>query len=263
MKTVLGIFSDREYAERAVNRLEDEGFRPQDISIVMKDRGDAKHVAQSTGADVAGGATTGVATGAIIGGIAGLLVGVGAIALPGFGLLLAAGPLAASLGLTGAAATTASGAVTGAVAGGLIGALVSLGLPEEDARIYESRIREGGILVAVPTAIRGEELVRDILDDEGAEQIRTVRSSASDTADAQSYERIPSKHAGSRGMYAGAKGGRRTIGTEDNLSDDLSSADMTDADVYDQRELSGSSEEVQNRGWFDKPRRRPSSRKKN
>lgn len=171
---VLGVFADRANAEDAIAALEDKGYNPKDISIMMKDAGEAREVAESTGADVAGGAVSGATTGAVVGGIAGLLIGIGAITIPGLGALLIGGPLAAALGLTGAAATTASGAVTGALAGGLIGALVSLGVPEEDAKVYASRIESGGILVAVP-AHEGEGTdARATLEDHGADQVRSV-----------------------------------------------------------------------------------------
>lgn len=106
--------------------------------------------------------------------LAGLLVGIGAIAVPGIGALFIGGPLAAALGLSGAAATTVSGAATGALAGGLIGALLGLGVPEEDARIYEERIKEGGILIAIPSRTGDEARAMDILEDTGADQVRAI-----------------------------------------------------------------------------------------
>lgn len=175
-RMVLGVFPDRDDADEAVNDLESAGFNAKDISILMKDtRGDQQVVTTTgTGDNVASGAATGATTGGVIGGIAGLLVGIGAIALPGFGGLLIGGPLAAALGLTGAAATTISGAATGILAGGLIGALMGLGIPEEDARVYEDRIKQGGILVSVPTTTERENEVRAILEDNDADQIRSI-----------------------------------------------------------------------------------------
>jgi hypothetical protein len=181
MQMLLGVFNAQDDAETAINKLQDTGYNPKDISIVMRDNEMAKEMAHSTGADVAGGAASGATTGGIIGGIAGLLIGIGAIAVPGIGALLIGGPIAAALGLTGAAATTVSGAVTGALAGGLVGALVNLGIPEDEARVYEDRIKEGGILVAVPTEGYDMEEARSILEDEGATQIRTVSGTRGDT----------------------------------------------------------------------------------
>jgi uncharacterized membrane protein len=174
MKMVLGVFEEQDNAESAINRLQDDGFNPKDISIVMKDKDLARDVAANTGANVAAGAASGATTGGILGGIAGLLIGIGAITVPGIGALLIGGPIAAALGLTGAAATTVSGALTGALAGGLVGALVSLGVPEHEAREYEERIKEGGILVAVPTDNYDQDRARQILEAEGATQIRSV-----------------------------------------------------------------------------------------
>lgn len=173
-KTILGVFTDRDDAEQAISELAEYGYNAKDISIMMKDAGAAEEIGSNTGANVVGGAVSGATTGGIIGGIAGLLVGIGAIAIPGIGGLLVGGPLAAALGLSGAAASTVTGAATGAVAGGLIGALMGLGIPENEARVYEERINQGAILLAVPVLSRRESEVREILEDNGADQIRTI-----------------------------------------------------------------------------------------
>ncbi len=178
MKTALGMFANRSDAEGAIDHLKTAGYDAKGMSIIMKDSGEAHEVANSTGANVTAGAVSGATTGGVIGGIAGLLIGIGAIAIPGIGALLIGGPLAAALGLTGAAATTASGAVTGAVAGGLIGALMGLGVPEEDAKVYEERIKEGGILLAVPTRGEDDTQAEEIMKDHHADQIRTVTARA-------------------------------------------------------------------------------------
>lgn len=169
-KTVIGIFGDRQRADQAIDELERQGFANQDISVIVREntaRG------QTGGATIVEGVASGATTGGVIGGVAGLLVGIGAVTIPGIGALLIGGPIAAALGLTGAAAVTVSGAVTGALAGGLVGALVSLGVPEEEAKVYESRIREGAVLVAVPVKDKDDE-VRAILEKHGAEKIRSV-----------------------------------------------------------------------------------------
>jgi hypothetical protein len=175
---VLGIFGDRLQAESAINALQEQGYTAQDLSIIRKDKEQAADLADSTGANnVAEGATSGAVTGGAVGALAGLLIGIGAIAIPGIGGLLIGGPLAAALGLTGAAATTASGAVTGALTGGLIGALVGLGVPEENARVYEQRVKEGAILLAVPTNDKlSLSEVRGILEAHGANSISEVHA---------------------------------------------------------------------------------------
>lgn len=176
---VLGIFTARDQAEEVVRRLEKAGYRPKDVSIVVKEgvvSGETVDHPDTTGDRMAGGAASGMATGAAIGGLTGLLVGIGAIAIPGVGGLLIGGPLAAALGLTGAAATTVSGAATGALAGGLVGALVGIGIPEEDARYYEKEVQSGAILLAVPARTGEAEDAEDILDAGGAQQVRTIRT---------------------------------------------------------------------------------------
>jgi uncharacterized membrane protein len=170
-RVVLGVFEDKLNADDALSHLEREGFDTKDISIIMRD---SDGEVSGRGSNVLGGAVGGATTGGVLGGLAGLLIGVGAIAVPGIGALLIGGPIAAAIGLTGAAATTVSGAVTGALAGGLVGSLVGLGIPEEDARLYEERIKSGAILLAVPTSENKEDLVMDIMDRYGADQIKSV-----------------------------------------------------------------------------------------
>lgn len=169
--TVIGIFDDRGDAEHAVDELKANGYNPKDISIVMKDVGEGKMLAKDTGADVAGGAASGAATGALVGGLAGL---VASMMIPGLGAFFIGGPIAAALGLTGAAASTASGAATGALAGGLLGALTGLGLSEDDARMYETRVNEGGILIAVPTRQGETSTVERILKNTNADNIKMI-----------------------------------------------------------------------------------------
>lgn len=168
---LIGVFSDAEAAEDAIIELKDEDFDAHEISVITRNRDHLAASRDNTDTNVADGAVSGAATGGVIGGLAGLLIGLGAITIPGLGAILIGGPIAAALGLTGAAATTLSGTVTGALAGGLVGALVDLGVPEEDARVYEERIREGGVVVAVPIRRREEDEVRDILVDNGADRV--------------------------------------------------------------------------------------------
>ena len=170
-RMIIGVFNERASADSAINELRDFGISAKDISIIMKDSPTAK---VSTGSSVVGGAASGATTGGVLGGLAGLLIGVGAIAIPGIGALLIGGPLAAALGFTGAVATTISGAVTGALAGGLVGALVGWGVPEEEAKVLEQRVREGAILLAIPVNELNEEETREILEAHGADQIRSV-----------------------------------------------------------------------------------------
>lgn len=176
MQTVIGIFQDRFDAESAIDELSEMGFNPKDVSVVVKEGATVTEEVGSKGGSVAEGAVSGAATGGVLGGLAGLLVGIGALAIPGVGAFLIGGPIAAALGLSGAAAATLSGATTGALAGGLVGGLIGLGLPEDVARVYEERVREGAVLLAVPTNTSdGESEVRRVFEDYNADQIRTIR----------------------------------------------------------------------------------------
>lgn len=172
--TVIGIFTNQEQAQNAIDGLTQAGYTTQDISVVTKDIRQGTTIANNTGATVADSSVSGAATGGALGGLTGLLVGVGAISVPGLGALLIGGPLAVALGATGAAAVAVQGAVTGALAGGLIGALVGVGLSPEVAKTYEEQIKSGAILIAIPTRGKSEDEVREILHAYGADQINVV-----------------------------------------------------------------------------------------
>lgn len=221
LKTVIGVFEYRPDAEAALTQLEDNGYRAQDISVIMRDSVVNAETTDNTntGADVAGGALSGATTGAVIGGLAGLLT---AFAIPGLGALLIGGPIAAALGLTGAAATTISGAATGAVAGGILGGLMGLGLPREQAAMYEERIKAGAILLAIPARENMEAEVEGILADNNATDVTAVavptetmraRTNTRITDRASDYDYDYSEPSEYQPRYAtmGAKGGR-TLG---------------------------------------------------
>lgn len=175
MKRIYGMFAKREDAAAAFEGLTEIGYGPNEVSVISREMDVVEALGGEGGGTKAGEtAASGAATGGLVGGLAGLLVGIGAIAIPGIGALFIAGPLAAALGLSGAAAVAASGALTGALAGGLVGALVGLGIPEEKAEVYEARIREGGILLAVDAEDDKAEEVMDIFGEEGANDIVSV-----------------------------------------------------------------------------------------
>jgi uncharacterized membrane protein len=167
MKTLTaGIFTGHMDAERAIEELKQLGVSSSDISCVYRNaEGEIEDAESGTKTGV--GAAEGAAAGAVVGAIAGLVVANGI--LPGLGTLFVAGPLAAALGFTGAAATTVAGAATGAVAGGLIGALTHLGIKQEDAEMYETHVRSGDTLVIAQTDTPG---ISDILARNGAIAIR-------------------------------------------------------------------------------------------
>jgi uncharacterized membrane protein len=170
MNVNLAVFSTKDSADDAVNELVNTGYNPKQISLII--RGEE---GENRGDTIVSKTAQGAKTGGVIGGLAGLLVGLSLITLPGLGGLFIAGPLATALGLSGTLATTVSGAVTGALAGGIVGALVGLGIPEETAKRYESTIRAGGVLLAVPVMLENSVAEsKDILEKHGASQISTV-----------------------------------------------------------------------------------------
>ncbi len=175
MKTILGVFLDRMSADSAIERLENLGYDPKDISIIVKDGSHIQEIRGSKGGTAASTMVTGATAGGVIGGLTGLLIGLGALTIPGVGAFLIGGPIAAALGLTGAAASAVSGATTGILAGGLVGGLVGLGIPEDVARVYEEHVREGAILLAVPARTTQDiNKVREIFTDYDAQQVRAI-----------------------------------------------------------------------------------------
>lgn len=136
---VFGIFADRVTVEEAVEQFRVAGFRGTDISVLFPDNKGTKDFAHEKNTKAPEGATTGGVAGGITGGVLGWLTGVGALAIPGLGPFIAAGPIVAALAGAGAIGTL----------GGIIGALAGMGIPEYEAKRYEGRLREGGILFSV------------------------------------------------------------------------------------------------------------------
>ena len=136
---VYGIYRDRAHVEDAVDALIDNGFRSEDISVLMPENVGTKDFAHEKGTKAPEGAAAGAGTGAVVGGTLGLLAGIGALAIPGLGPFIAAGPIMGAL----------AGAGTGGVVGGLIGALVGMGIPEYEAKRYETHVKNGGHLLSV------------------------------------------------------------------------------------------------------------------
>ncbi len=173
MHTIVGVFSERDDAEKAVRDLQEIGINNTDISYVRGgDHGNMEisDAAGESAKDTSVGAASGATTGAIIGTVAGLAVANGI--LPGLGTLFVAGPLATALGLTGAAATTAAGAMTGAAAGGLVGALGGLGVSASEAKNYEERVRSGSTLVTAKIDDYDESEVKSAFREHDAQDIQ-------------------------------------------------------------------------------------------
>lgn len=153
-------------ASKLVDSLKQGGFRSEDISVLMSDKKGTKAFAESNETKAPEGAAVGAGTGALLGGGLGWLTGVGALAIPGVGPLIAAGPIMAAL----------SGAALGGTLGGITGALIGMGIPEEDAKRYESSINSGKVLVSVHSDDEREtNRAREILSAAGAENIAASR----------------------------------------------------------------------------------------
>jgi len=171
-KSVVGLFETGEQAERAIRALHDRGFARDQVSVAMRHQGDQAALARDVGArEAADAAGTGAVGGGILGGMAGLLIGVGALAVPGIGPVLAAGPLAGALG------TALAGAGIGAAAGGLVGALAGIGVPEEHAEYYAEGVRRGGTLVTVQTDESHSDEAAELLRSAGALDVEARRAS--------------------------------------------------------------------------------------
>src|SRR3954454_20994002 len=138
-KSVFCLALDEGQAIRIVDSLKNAGFTNNDISVLLPDKSSTREFAHEKGTKAPEGAATGAGTGGVLGGALGWLAGIGALAIPGIGPFVAAGPIMAAL----------SGAAVGAAAGGLVGTLVGMGIPEYEAKRYEARIREGRILISV------------------------------------------------------------------------------------------------------------------
>lgn len=165
--TTVAVFENTSDVEKAITDLRGAGVSDADISYVYTSE-NRTVIEDASGSSIGSGAAAGAGTGAIVGGLAGLAVANGI--LPGLGTLFVAGPIATALGLTGAAATTAAGALTGAAAGTLVGALTGLGVSEDEAKVYEERIKLGSILLAVKSDNPTQ--VKEIFEKHGAEEIR-------------------------------------------------------------------------------------------
>jgi heat induced stress protein YflT len=157
-----GIYSSNTAAERAVDQLIAAGFSNQDVSVLMADRQGSKDFAAEKNTKAPEGATTGVGVGGAVGGTLGLLAGIGALAIPGVGPLIAAGPIMGAL----------AGLGVGGTVGGIVGALVGLGIPEYEAKRYEGRVKDGGVLLSVHCDSSQEvSRAKDLLKATGAEDV--------------------------------------------------------------------------------------------
>lgn len=171
-KSVFCIVNSGVQAGQIVDRLKREGFTSTDISVLFPDKTGSRDFALEKGTKAPEGAVTGVSTGAVLGGALGWLAGIGALAIPGVGPFVAAGPIAAAL----------SGAAVGGAVGGIAGSLIGMGIPEFEAKRYEGKVKEGGVLLSVHTDSSDEvKRAKKIFEDGGGEDISTASEAGVDT----------------------------------------------------------------------------------
>lgn len=171
--SVLAIYRTRTEASNAVDALNRAGFRNTDISALLPANEGTKDFAHEKHTKAPEGAAAGAGAGVLLGGGLGWLAGIGALAIPGLGPFIAAGPIMAAL----------AGAGAGAVTGGLIGSLTGLGIPEYEAKRYEGRIKEGGILISVHCDdSEWVDRAKKILEATGGQDISSTGESSADFA---------------------------------------------------------------------------------
>jgi hypothetical protein len=166
---VFGIYPSAEQAERAVDSLIAAGFPSPDISVLLPDSRSTKEFAHVKETKAPEGTAAGVTTGGLVGGTLGVLAGIGALAIPGVGPFIAAGPIMAGL----------AGLGVGGAVGGLVGALVGMGIPEYEAKRYEGRVKDGGTLLSVHCDTSAEvSRAKELLKSTGAEDISSTGESS-------------------------------------------------------------------------------------
>jgi hypothetical protein len=172
-KSVFGIATTQGQAQQIVEELQTQGFATSEISVLMPDTGGTRDIGHVKASKAPEGATTGAVTGGATGGVLGLLAGIGALAIPGLGPFIAAGPIMGAL----------SGAAVGAATGGIAGGLIGLGIPEIEAKRYEEKLKKGNYLVAVHTH-ESEDVDRaeEIFKTANAEDISTVSEASAPKA---------------------------------------------------------------------------------
>jgi hypothetical protein len=166
--SVFGIVKTHSQAEQIVESLQSAGFAASEISVLLPDNEGKHDIGHVKATKAPEGATAGAATGGVTGGVLGLLAGIGALAIPGVGPFIAAGPIMAAL----------SGAAIGATTGGVVGGLVGMGMPEIEAKRYEDKLRSGNYLIAVDVADGNQKnRAKEIFKNAGAEDISTLSMS--------------------------------------------------------------------------------------
>jgi len=170
---VFGIYTNYTTVEMGVENLKSAGFSNRDISVLLPESAGSRDFAHEKGTKAPEGATTGAGTGVVLGGAMGWLLGVGALAIPGLGPFIAAGPIMAAL----------AGAGVGGAVGGITGALIGMGIPEYEAKRYEGRVKDGGILLSVHCdSSEWIKRAKQVLERTGAQDVSSSGEASSDDA---------------------------------------------------------------------------------
>jgi len=183
-KSVFCIATSRNQAEQIVQQLKSANFSNNDISVLFPDKGTTRDVAHEKNTKAPEGAAAGAGTGGVVGGVLGWIAGIGALAIPGVGPFIAAGPIMAAL----------SGAAIGAAAGGLTGGLIGLGIPELEAKRYEGKVKEGNLLISVHTESSDEiKRAKEIFTRAGAQDICTTGESSAPKGEERSGDYVKNR----------------------------------------------------------------------
>ena len=168
---IFGIYPSLTSVEIGIDELKSAGFRKTDISVLFPESAGSRDLAHEKTSKAPEGASTGAGTGLILGGALGWLMGIGALAIPGLGPFIAAGPMMAAL----------AGAGVGGAVGGIAGALIGMGIPEYEAKRYEGQVKDGGILLSVHSDNSDwTKLAKQILRSTGAQDIASTGEAAAD-----------------------------------------------------------------------------------
>jgi hypothetical protein len=174
-RAVFGIYPSYANVESGVDGLKAAGFSNQDISVLLPESAGTRDFAHQKSTKAPEGASAGAGTGIVLGGAMGWLLGVGALAIPGLGPFIAAGPLMAML----------AGAGVGGTVGGIAGALVGMGIPEYEAKRYEGRVKDGGILLSVHSdSSEWTKRAKLLLEATGAQDVSSSSEASSGHGDA-------------------------------------------------------------------------------
>jgi hypothetical protein len=171
---VFGLYATIHAADAAIDALAHAGFSASDISALMPENFGPSRMGTVKSTKLPEGTAAGASGGAVVGGVVGLLAGIGALAIPGVGPLIAAGPIVAAL----------TGAGVGGTVGGIAGGLIGLGIPEYEAKRYEGRVTKGAVLLSVHCATADEvKRAKSVLEKTGAEDIASTGEASPDTAE--------------------------------------------------------------------------------